>query len=295
MDHTIAIIVGWAISLVVTVVTLREQVKALARRVARLEVATDRLPRDYFPRSEADLALRNIERQTSETHNLLKAFVYAGGDHGVAIRAIEAAAAADSEAWLDDYVLNICPRFEGTVPWMYLDTVGLVTVADGNMLPNAAAACALPFRTAKGDLASKDAVAMEFARVKALPPAHLPRFYRNGDATLSLMSLDISSLLHQRCIEFLAQLRAMFPAFDSFHWRARQALLDMAFNLGIGRSATPQRRATGLHEFGHLLAALAATPPDFHAAAANCTRVGPGPDRNHWTEQQFLAAAGDPA
>jgi len=36
-------------------------------------------------------------------------------------------------------------EFEGSVPWMYRDTVGKVTVGVGFMLPNAEAAQALAF------------------------------------------------------------------------------------------------------------------------------------------------------
>ena len=36
-------------------------------------------------------------------------------------------------------------QFEGSVPWMYLDTVGKVTVGVGSMLPDARAAGTLRF------------------------------------------------------------------------------------------------------------------------------------------------------
>jgi len=43
-----------------------------------------------------------------------------------------------------DQSLAQLKTFEGCVPWMYRDTVGRVTVGVGLMLPDAAAACALP-------------------------------------------------------------------------------------------------------------------------------------------------------
>jgi len=46
-----------------------------------------------------------------------------------------------------DQSLAQLKTFEGCVPWMYRDTAGKVTVGVGLMLPDAAAACALPFQT----------------------------------------------------------------------------------------------------------------------------------------------------
>jgi GH24 family phage-related lysozyme (muramidase) len=39
-------------------------------------------------------------------------------------------------------------RFEGSIPWMYNDTAGKVTVGVGLMLPDAVAAAHLPFAIA---------------------------------------------------------------------------------------------------------------------------------------------------
>jgi hypothetical protein len=67
--------------------------------------------------------------------------------------------------------------FEACVPWMYLDSVGKVTVGVGLMLPNAYAASALPF-TLVGAPATPAQIAADFARVAALAPDRLPAFYR---------------------------------------------------------------------------------------------------------------------
>jgi GH24 family phage-related lysozyme (muramidase) len=56
---------------------------------------------------------------------------------------------------------------EGSIPHMYLDTVGKVTIGVGNMLPNVAAAQKLAFvvRTTKKK-AIKDQIETDFEAVK---------------------------------------------------------------------------------------------------------------------------------
>ena len=67
-------------------------------------------------------------------------------------------------------------EFEGSIPWMYLDTVGKVTVGIGLMLVNEIAAHGLPFTV--GDRPAKlDEIGREFARVSAMKPGQLAKFY----------------------------------------------------------------------------------------------------------------------
>jgi GH24 family phage-related lysozyme (muramidase) len=172
--------------------------------------------------------------------------------------------------------------FEGSVAWMYRDTVGLITVGVGNMLPDVHAALKLPFRVqSSGDLAGDMAVCQDFARVQQLAPGKLPKFYYEYEA-LILAEADIDALLASRLQGFEAQLRQQFPKYDAYPDPAKLALLDMAYNLGEGKL-----KAT----YPHLDQAVFGE--DWDAAAGFCGRNVHNPAfdaRNDWTRDQFLAA-----
>ena len=80
------------------------------------------------------------------------------------------------QSYLEQFLAKL-EFFEGSIPWMYRDTVGKVTVGVGVMLPDAPAATALPFKIA-GHPASATEIAAEFARVDAIPMGREANFYR---------------------------------------------------------------------------------------------------------------------
>lgn len=168
--------------------------------------------------------------------------------------------------------------FEGCVPWMYRDTAGNVTVGVGTMLPTPQAAAALPFQVA-GAAAETSAIAAEFHRVAALPAGHLPAFYgQSGSPHLTMNGID--DLLRSVLVGFDTDLQQRLPHYDLLPDRAKLALLDMAYNLGV---------AGLLHGYPRLIAAVAAR--NWPAAAADCLRHGISSERNSWTRLEFLAAA----
>lgn len=181
-------------------------------------------------------------------------------------------------SYLEDSLAKL-KEFEGNVPWMYRDSVGLITVGVGKMLPSVEAALMLPFRVqSSGDLAGEPAVRKEWARVSALAPNKLPQSYFEYEA-LILAQPDIDALLLSTLKVFETQLRRDFPHYDAFPDSAKLGLLDMVYNLGDAK--------------------LEKTYPHFDtavfdqnwAAAANlCHRNGPSEARNDWTKQQFLSA-----
>ncbi|QHN03256.1 hypothetical protein FTO74_07670 [Granulicella sp. WH15] len=166
-------------------------------------------------------------------------------------------------------------EFEGSVPWMYRDTVGKVTVGVGLMLPDAAAACALPFRSGAG-AATKEEIAAEFARVEALAAGRAAGFYRGG---LELAAAEIDVKLMGVLTGFDGELRAHLPGFDGMPDGVKLALLDMIYNLG------PEGLFQG---YPHLMRDVASGA--WAAAAAACLRHGPSAARNEWTREQFLSA-----
>ena len=166
-------------------------------------------------------------------------------------------------------------EFEGSIPWMYLDTAGKVTVAVGLMLPDAAAAQRLPFRLADS-AAGADAIAAEFARVDAMPMGRPALFYRKIGGP-ELAKKDIDSLLSAVVLGFEGELRAKFSAYDALPDGVKIALLDMAYNLG------PDGLLRG---YPKLIKAV--ETGDWVTAAVNCYRHGPGAVRNAWTKTMFL-------
>ena len=170
-------------------------------------------------------------------------------------------------------------EFEGSVPWMYRDSVGKVTVGVGLMLPDAKAAQALPFFLDKRP-ATPEEIAAEYARVDAITMGKAAGFYKTP-ISLELTQQTIDAKLLSVLQRFEADLRGEFPRYDNFPDAIKMALLDMIYNLG----------PAGLFKgFPHLVAAVQAG--NWSLAADHCTRRGPAPSRNDWTKQQFLSVVG---
>ncbi len=168
--------------------------------------------------------------------------------------------------------------FEGCVPWMYRDTAGNVTVGVGLMLPDAAAACALPFAGAGGGAATAAEIAAEFARVDGLAVGKLPEFYK-ATASPELPQAVIDERLSAVVEGFEATLRAGLAGYDALPDGVKMALLDMAYNLG------PEGLLKG---YPRMLQAVEAG--NWAQAAAECERHRISAARNAWTSRQFLSA-----
>lgn len=179
--------------------------------------------------------------------------------------------------YLDDSIAQL-GTFEGNIPHMYLDSVGCVTVGIGCMLPNAAAACQLPFHAPNDpQSAEEDAIAADFARVKAMPANRLPHFYDAPNA-LILMPSDISAICMSRLQVFDVNLRGLFPQWDSIPEPAKLAMLDMTYNMGFG----------GFEKFHKLIAAVNAG--DWTTAASECLVSGSPAARQAWRIAEFQKA-----
>jgi len=177
-----------------------------------------------------------------------------------------------------DQSLTQLKSFEGCVPWMYRDSVGKATVGVGLMLPDAAAACALPFQTADGGAATAEQIGAEYARVEALAMGKLPSFYRAA-GSLELPETTIDEKLSAVLTSFEATLRAKLTGYDALPDGVKMALLDMAYNLG----------PTGLLE-GYPRMIHAVETGAWALAASECARGGINAARNAWTRQQMMSA-----
>jgi GH24 family phage-related lysozyme (muramidase) len=127
---------------------------------------------------------------------------------------------------------------EGSIPHMYLDTVGKVTVGVGNMLPNVAAAQSLPFVVrATLKRATKDEIKTDFDNVSKQMRGQIASRYK-ASTKLDLPENDINTLLDARIATFKSELKLKFPDFDSYPITVQFALTDMAFNLGTNGVVT---------------------------------------------------------
>ena len=166
---------------------------------------------------------------------------------------------------------------EGVVPHMYLDTLGYVTTGIGHLLSTPVMAQVLPFTHPDGTPATSNDITNEWWRVHAMEKAHLPQYYA-ARTTLRLADGVMSDLLGKDILANSPEY--MIPGFATFPDPAKEALLDMSFQLG----------ATGLVKgFPHLMEAVKAR--DWNACALHCTRQGIQEWRNNDTAELFKQAA----
>src|SRR5450432_132296 len=187
-------------------------------------------------------------------------------------------------------------RWEGIVGHMYLDThkPPLVTVGAGNMLSSVSSAQALPFRNVTaGRPATRDEIAHVFEAVGAMPGA-LPASHYRVKPILELPKREIKELAVGRLrTDFIPKIKTLFWHFDDFPLPAREAIIDIAYNAGIGKAEShvhgTLHRATGLHGFHRLISAI--DSGDWMAAARASHRFSSRPERNKWTRDLFEEAA----
>jgi len=159
-------------------------------------------------------------------------------------------------------------KFEGRVPYMYLDVLGLVTVGVGNLVDPVLAAQALPFRfknrpgiAAPGSAATADQIAAEWQTLKN-DPTLKTRGYKACEPITHLELSDdaIDSLIIDRLTknESFLKRQPWFQDFDIWPADAQLGLLSMAWAMGpAGPGNFPSFRA-------------ACQRLDFNTAAAQC-------------------------
>ncbi|CAN0486690.1 unnamed protein product, partial [Scytosiphon promiscuus] len=105
---------------------------------------------------------------------------------------------------------------EGSIPHMYLDVVGKVTVGVGNMLPDIDAAIELGFVYADSEEAASDAdIAEEFETVLAQEKGRVASYYR-AFTRLELPEPEIGALLQKRLRQFERRLLVDFPGYEKY-------------------------------------------------------------------------------
>ena len=172
---------------------------------------------------------------------------------------------------------------EGRVEHMYLDTVGNVTVGVGHLLASVERAQLLPFNNrSTGAPWSSSEVSDEWNTIKAQKPAMVASYYRQF-TSLDMESADIDNLLSSDIAEMEAGVSNNFAGYGDYPNSPQDALLDMAFNLGVG----------GLAKYKRLHAAAEAK--DWGTCATECHRKGIPDARNQRTAELFRAGVGTPS
>ena len=185
-------------------------------------------------------------------------------------------------------------RVEGRTAYIYNDSANPPnrTVGVGCLLADPAAACRLPFRNVgEGRPATAAETTADFLRVKAMPGGLPSPQYRvhTGSPVIELDDDAITALgIAKLTRDFLPGLREMFPGFNDFPNPAQCTLIDMAWNLGLGRPSSPDHRASGLYGFPSLIAAC--NRGDWETAAGESHVATSRDVRNQWRSEQFLAA-----
>ena len=133
-----------------------------------------------------------------------------------------------------DLVIAKVKEFEGSIPHMYLDSVGLVTVGVGSLLRTPEAAEALPFINGdSGAPAQREEIRAEWTHVSNQEQNNYRASYYKQFTNLVLPDAAINAQVEHHLDEFAAGLAKEIPDFDSYPDAARQGILDLAFNLGV--------------------------------------------------------------
>lgn len=196
-----------------------------------------------------------------------------------------------------DEFFPMTEKFEGKVPWMYLDILGLVTLAIGNLVDSPAEVMSLPFFRLDGTPATDAEISEEWHRIKAggcghytdpLQCARTPKCFAHAGhmstknvCKLRLTEEGIRDLVLRKLAQNDATLTHRFPEFQDWPWEAQLATHSVSWACGTA------------FRFPKLEAALRAQ--DFARAVLECTisEVGnPGvAPRNVCNRELFEAAA----
>lgn len=162
-------------------------------------------------------------------------------------------------------------RFEGAVPWMYLDVKGLVTTAVGNLIDPVSQALSLPFVRADGSKASGGEIAADWNNVKTRP--ELAKKGHNEARRFTKLRLTpegMNELVLRQVERNEVILRKRFPQYDEWPADAQLAMNSMAWALGAGFDSPATEKVDGI--FPKFSACMYVG--DFLSASQNCW-IGP--------------------
>ncbi len=178
-------------------------------------------------------------------------------------------------------------KFEGSIPTMYQDVIGLITTGVGNLIDSKgttpasnppARTFALPWLRPDGSPASQAEIRADWQRVKRLPAAMVASRYADSTA-LHLSPSAIDELVRRTAATIVTGvLVKTFPEFSTYPPPVQTALLGMAWGLG------------SFGKFPTLVTAVRVR--DWTTAAANCKIKNANQSRNDAHRDLFLSAVG---
>ena len=176
-----------------------------------------------------------------------------------------------------DAIIQDLVTYEGLVPWLYCDQFGYVTTGIGNLVTNATSAVNMPLTHLDGSTGSDAEKAAAWTKVKsAYTTAKSANYYK--DLSDLRISKDYATNLAKKRLEneFIPGLIKIFPSFSNFPLAAKRAIIDMAYNLGLGKLAKA---------FPSFIKACNIS--DWATAADECHRSTCRDSRNDWTQGLF--------
>ncbi len=137
-----------------------------------------------------------------------------------------------------DYAPTFADRFEGKVPWMYLDVKGLVTVARGNLVDPVQYALPLTFMTKDGREADVNEVLVQWNAIKAAKflakAGHMAVINMLGDKLLQMSEQEMNRVFFQKFDQNERHLTGRFPEMPQWPQDARLFAHSMAWACGPG-------------------------------------------------------------
>lgn len=130
---------------------------------------------------------------------------------------------------------NNLEKYEGSVPHMYLDTRGYVTVGVGYLLSSLSEARKLPFKNANNKSASKTEIKTDYETVKKQAWGNNKASFYKKHTKLTLPNVAIDKLTNKHIDSFEKELKRLYTGFSNYPSEVRLALFDMIFNLGMTR------------------------------------------------------------
>ena len=165
-----------------------------------------------------------------------------------------------------------CEGAEGRIPHFYLDTKGNVTIGIGHLVLSSDHAANL-------ELEPESEIVSDYIAVKNSVPGLIASVYAPLCKT-RMTDANIDALLDSDLAGCSGQLSHKFPGMDSFPDPSQAGLLDMGFNLGIGKLGS---------KFPTFCKAVDAR--DWATCAKECHRLDIPESRNVWTVNMFNEAA----
>ena len=132
-----------------------------------------------------------------------------------------------------DVFYDFTARFEGVVPWLYADVLGLVTVGVGNLVDPMSTALVLPFLRQNGEPATRGQIADEWQRVKNDPKcASLGHRYAERITSLRLTTEGVTDLVLGKLEANDHALARRFASWEEWPADAQLATHSMAWACG---------------------------------------------------------------